>query len=73
MSVSIAAKIFTELEESVANAVSSSPALKSKEKAMKEIIPKRRKFLLRDVHLIANLLDPKYRGEHLKESEKVSK
>ena len=71
-SLSIAAKIFTELEQTIKNTVSSSPALKSEEKAIKEIIPRRRTFLLRKVHFAANLLDPRYRGEHLSKEEEVS-
>lgn len=37
-----------------------------------EKIEERRNFIMKDVHLAANLLDPRYRGSHLSRMEKIA-
>ena len=70
-SLSVAAKIFEELKETLKQGLSASPVLKSEEKSFMNIISER-KFLIKDVHLAANMLDPNYRGCHLTKEEAVS-
>ena len=50
-----------------------SPLLKAEEEALIEIVQKRRTFILRTIHLAANLLDPRFRGRDLTADESVSK
>ena len=71
-SLSVAAKIFEELKETLKQGLSASPVLKSEEKSFMNIISERRKFLIKDVHLAANMLDPTYKGCHLTKEEAVS-
>jgi len=49
-----------------------SPFLMSEKESLKKIIIERRKFLVKKVHLAADLLDPKYNGCHLSGEERVS-
>lgn len=70
--LSLVPKVFSELQESFKKNVSLSPILKSEETRLMEIIPKRRKFLLRNIHLAANLLDPRYKGCHISGEEAVN-
>lgn len=70
--LSLVPKVFSELQQSFVKNVNSSPILKSEEARLMEIIPKRRKFLLRSIHLAANLLDPRYKGCHISGEEMVS-
>ncbi|KAF2353136.1 Histone acetyltransferases subunit 3 [Trinorchestia longiramus] len=48
-----------------------SPILKSEENAFRKIIPERKKFLVKSIHLEANLVDPRYCGSHLSGEEAV--
>lgn len=69
--LSIVMKVFSDLQVAIENNICSSPILKSEEAAVKAIIPTRRKFLVRKIHLAADFLDPCYKGCHLTEDEKV--
>lgn len=69
--LSIVMKVFSKLQVTVANQLSSSPILKSEEAAVNDIIPNRKAFLVKNIHLAANLLDPRYKGCHLTEDETV--
>lgn len=69
--LSLVMKVFAELQNSFDTNLEKSPILKSEETLFKEIIPKRKKFLVRSVHLTANMLDPRYLGCHLSTDEQV--
>lgn len=49
-----------------------SPLLKKEEAVFVDIIKTRRSFCLKPIHLVANLLDPRYRGKDLSQTENVS-
>lgn len=70
--LSIVMKVFSELQQSFDDNLSSSPILKSEEATFKKIIPERKKFLVKSIHLAANLIDPRYRGCHISGEEMVS-
>ena len=70
--LSIAVKVFAELEKSFSEGLGKSPVLKSEEKKILECIKKRREFLITPVHLAANMLDPRFMGCHVLPSETVS-
>ncbi|XP_065674299.1 uncharacterized protein LOC136091198 [Hydra vulgaris] len=72
LSLSIVAKTFSDLEKSFQDNILCSPILKSEENAMMEIIAKRRKFHIRNIHLAANLVDLRYKGCHISGDEMVS-
>ncbi|XP_065660345.1 uncharacterized protein LOC136084125 [Hydra vulgaris] len=71
LSLSIVAKTFSDLEKSFQDNILCSPILKSEENAMMEIIAKRRKFHIRNIHLAANLVDPRYKGCHISGDEMI--
>ncbi|XP_065668867.1 uncharacterized protein LOC136088628 [Hydra vulgaris] len=71
LSLSIVAKTFSDLEKSFQDNILCSPILKSEENAMMEIIAKRRKFHSRNIHLAANLVDPRYKGCHISGDEMI--
>ncbi|XP_065672488.1 uncharacterized protein LOC136090221 [Hydra vulgaris] len=71
LSLSIVAKTFLDLEKSFQDNILCSPILKSEENAMMEIIAKRRKFHIRNIHLAANLVDPRYKGCHISGDEMI--
>jgi hypothetical protein len=64
--------LINSIQEKVKETSSVSPLLETEESAMMDIIAKRREFCLKPIHLAANLLDPRYVGKHLSESENVS-
>jgi hypothetical protein len=70
--LSVVAKTLSELEASFAVSIVASPVLQSEEEALKLIIPKRRRFLMKPIHLAANLLDPRFKGSHISPEEAVS-
>ena len=65
-------KIFSDLEKAFGNNLSASPVLRSEEKDVLAVISNRKKFVVKEVHLAANLLNPLYRGCHLTADETVS-
>ncbi|KAG0712765.1 hypothetical protein GWK47_017731 [Chionoecetes opilio] len=69
--LSLVMKVFSDLKLSFEENLSSSPILKSEEDAFKKIIPERKKFLVKSIHLAANLVDPRYCGCHLSGEEAV--
>lgn len=69
--LSIVMKVLSELQQSFEENLSSSPILKSEEETFKKIIPERKKFLVKSIHLAANLIDPRYRGCHISGEEAV--
>jgi hypothetical protein len=69
--LSIVMKVFAELSQSFEDNLASSPILKSEEAAFKKIIPERKKFLVKNIHLAANLIDPRYYGMHISEDQTV--
>ncbi|XP_065662478.1 uncharacterized protein LOC136085054 [Hydra vulgaris] len=71
LSLSIVAKTFSDLEKSFQDNILCSPILKSEENALMEIIAKRRKFHIRNIHLAANLVDPRYKGCHISGDEMI--
>ncbi|XP_065656491.1 uncharacterized protein LOC136081958 [Hydra vulgaris] len=71
LSLSIIAKTFSDLEKSFQDNILCSPILKNEENAMMEIIAKRRKFHIRNIHLAANLVDPCYKGCHISGDEMI--
>ncbi|XP_076048252.1 uncharacterized protein LOC143029486 [Oratosquilla oratoria] len=64
-------KVFSDLKLSFEENLSSSQILKSEEDAFKGIIRERKKFLVKSIHLAANLVDPCYCGCHLSGEEAV--
>lgn len=59
------------IETSLANLVQS-PLTVKEEIAGKEILANRKEFAIYDIHLVANLLDPRHRGSSLTPDEKVN-
>nr|XP_047122426.1 uncharacterized protein LOC124805920 [Hydra vulgaris] len=65
ISLSIVAKTFSDLEKFFQDNILCNQILKNKENAMMEISARRRKFHIRNIHLAANLVDPRYKGCHI--------
>lgn len=63
--------IFTKLQDTLKENVSKSPLLKAEEDSMLELVNKRRAFLVKKVHLAADLLNPKSIGSNLTDDEQV--
>ena len=63
---------FYILEENNNQNIVASPLTKKEEAEMKKLFAKRKKFCLTEIHLAANLLDPKYQGRYLNGEQKVS-
>ncbi|XP_076068247.1 putative glutamate receptor isoform X2 [Oratosquilla oratoria] len=66
--LSLVMKVYSDLKLSFEENLSSSQILKSEEYAFKGII-RERKFLVKSIHLAANLVDPCYCGCHLSGEE----
>ena len=69
---SIVARTFHTLEKTFEEGVANSPVLKKEEEAVKKIITQRKSFLMLGIHFAANLLDPRFKGQHLSTLEIVS-
>ncbi|XP_066979617.1 zinc finger BED domain-containing protein 4-like isoform X2 [Macrobrachium rosenbergii] len=69
--LSIVMKVFHDLQSSFDEQLPNSPVLQSEESFPKEVVSKRREWLVQKVHLAANLLDPRYRGCHISDEEAV--
>ncbi|XP_066947097.1 zinc finger BED domain-containing protein 4-like [Macrobrachium rosenbergii] len=63
--------VFHDLQSSFDEQLPNSPVLQSEESLLKEVVSKRREWLVQKVHLAANLLDPRYRGCHISDEEAV--
>ena len=70
--LSIVAKTFYEIEQKINDGVAKSPVLKREEKVVKKIITDRKSFIMTKIHYAANLLDPRFKGQHLNDLETVS-
>lgn len=71
VSLSVVMKVFADLDQSIAKNLSQSPTLKSEENSIKKILPSRKSFITKKIHLAANLLDPRFRGEHIDEEDMI--
>ena len=58
--------------EEVENTSIVTPLFKKEEADFVDIVKKRRSFCISNIHLAANLLDPRYRGKDLSPTENVS-
>ncbi|XP_076062416.1 uncharacterized protein LOC143037750 [Oratosquilla oratoria] len=67
--LSLVIKVFSDLKLSFEENLSSFQILKSEEEASKGIIRERKKFVIKSIHLAANLVDPCYCGCHLSGEE----
>ena len=65
-------QLFSEVEKDFNDNLEKSFVLKSEEPAARKIITQRRQFLIKKVHLAADLLNPKSAGSHLSNDERVS-
>ena len=69
--LSVVMKVFHDLQKSFDEELPKSPVLRSEEPFLKEVVSKRREWLVQKIHLAANLLDPRFRGCHISDEEAV--
>lgn len=72
VNLSIVLQQFSKIEENFKENLGLSPILKTEETEVSKIIANRRTFLVKKVHLAADLLNPKSVGSHLSQDERVS-
>lgn len=64
--------LFNKMIENTLEKLTECPLTGNEEAAAKEILENRKEFAIYNVHLVSNLLDPKYQGCSLTPDEKVS-
>ena len=65
-------QVMSDVSQAININAEASPFLKSEEESLKKIVLDRREFLVKQIHLAADLLDPKFNGCHLSGEERVS-
>ena len=70
--MSLSVRYFNKIALDFKNITLKRPVLEGESQAFDEILKKRRKFCINNMHLAANLLDPQYMGKDLDPEEYVS-
>ena len=70
--LSIACKIFYELEAKISSVGDDLRNCETLKEDILSAVATRKAFVLKEIHYAANLLDPRYKGCHLTDSERVS-